>query len=206
MRTIVWIVLPFLFAGSVYGQEPEAPTEKRFKMGFGAGLNYSMANYSAESLSGSAANGLGVRVGVLGEYRLAPMWYVSPRAELSFHNTEIGFGSPEDGGGKYEVMPVSTDIATYVIFKSRPEHSSRPYALLGPSIQIPLPDRNAPSDFFATGPNLSLDLGIGCDVSTKHFDFAPELRYSFGLLDVNQNPAFQSVYFHNISFVINFKG
>ena len=80
-----------------------------------------------------------------------------------------------------------------------------PYILAGPNFRLPLKNKSKSSTEFENKPDLTLDFGIGLENRLKYFIFAPEIRYSLGLLNVNENPTFQSLNYHNISLVLNFK-
>ena len=49
------------------------------------------------------------------------------------------------------------------------------------------------------------DFGIGFENRIRRFVFAPELRYSLGLLNISENPSLQGLHFNKISLVFNFK-
>ncbi|MDE1052266.1 hypothetical protein, partial [Escherichia coli] len=82
---------------------------------------------------------------------------------------------------------------------------AEPYLLIGPNLNIPLQRSPELNTAFQSGYNFSIDLGIGLENTFKHFIFAPELKYSYGLTNVNQNPSLKSVYFHSVGLTLNFK-
>jgi hypothetical protein len=84
--------------------------------------------------------------------------------------------------------------------------SLRPYILIGPNYRVAVKDRNAPSSVFSNRNDLAIDLGIGLEKVFTHFKIAPEIRYSRGLYNVNQNPTLKSVKYNNICVVFNFRG
>jgi len=53
--------------------------------------------------------------------------------------------------------------------------------------------------------DFAIDFGIGFESSVKRFVFAPEIRFSYGLLNINENPVFQTLRYNNLSLILNFK-
>ena len=79
-----------------------------------------------------------------------------------------------------------------------------PYFFTGPCFKIPLYKKTNLSSDFKTNPDFAIDFGIGLENKFKNFIFAPELRYSFGLLNINKNPNLQTLNFNNISLIFKF--
>lgn len=87
---------------------------------------------------------------------------------------------------------------------SSPGEKLRPYLLLGPNLRLNMAE--APSSEFGYDSNLdfAIDAGFGIEREYKFFIFAPEIRYTYGLLDVNQSPELSFVYHHTIAAVFGF--
>lgn len=206
MRKVIFVMGLLISSLSAFSQSDSEAGDKRLKYGFNLGVNYSNL-LENEMLPSNAAvsNNLGFRVGILADYRISKLFSVSPKAELSFNESKVNFTHNDDSQSVYEVLPMSLDFMAHFTFKDNNEKLS-PYFFFGPNVRIPVSNRSEDPATFSTRADFAIDFGIGVDKSLKHFNFSPELRYSFGLLNVNQNPMIQSLYLHNISLVFNFLG
>jgi hypothetical protein len=179
---------------------------KRVQLGFNLGGNYSwLLTNDQLPTNARTTHGTGFQLGVLSDIRLTNWLYVSPKAELAFNKASVDFvGFSETD--TYEVFPVSLEFKNHFIFKKNYVRSS-PYFLIGPAVRIPIQNKNKLSTTaFSTRTDLAIDFGIGLDNRFSFFNFAPELRYSFGLLNINAHPQLQSIKFHKVALVFNFKG
>jgi hypothetical protein len=206
MKKVVFVVGLLISSFAVFSQSDSNTIEKRLKYGFNLGINQSnvLDNRKLPS-NASLSNNLGFRLGILADYKISKFLSVSPKAEVSFNNSEVNFTNFDGSQTEYEIMPISLDFMTHFIFKRNNEKLS-PYFFFGPNVKIPISEKNNNSTPYSTKSDFAIDFGIGVDKPFTHFHFSPELRYSFGLLNINQNPSIQSLYFHNISLVFNFLG
>ena len=206
MKKVVFVVGLLISSFAVFSQSDSNTIEKRLKYGFNLGMNQSnvLDNRKLPS-NASLSNNLGFRLGILADYKISKFLSVSPKAEVSFNNSEVNFTNFDGSQTEYEIMPISLDFMTHFIFKRNNEKLS-PYFFFGPNVKIPISEKNNNSTPYSTKSDFAIDFGIGVDKPFTHFHFSPELRYSFGLLNINQNPSIQSLYFHNISLVFNFLG
>ncbi|MBU2020375.1 MAG: PorT family protein [Bacteroidetes bacterium] len=198
-------VLGLLFSPFVvYTQSVTNNIEKPLKFGFNLGINQSnvLDNGNLPN-NASLSNNLGFRLGILADYKVAKIFLISPKAELSYNNCQIDFTNSDGSKSQYEVMPKSLDLMSHFVFKKNNEKSS-PYFLFGPNVKIPISKRPKDQSSYSTSADFAIDFGIGIERAFANFNFSPELRYSFGLRNVNQNPMIQSLKFHNISLVLNF--
>lgn len=206
MEKVVLAIALLFCSSTVFSQSSDSIDDKRLKYGVNLGLNYSnLLDDDKLPDNASLSNNFGFRLGVLVDYSVSELFYISPKAELSFNNSKVDLNRADGSQIDYEVMPVNLEFMTHFIFKDNKEKLS-PYFYVGPNVRLPLSIEDNNSTEFPTGNDFAIDFGIGVDKSLKHFNFAPELRYSFGLLDVNQHPELQTLYFHNISLVFNFLG
>jgi hypothetical protein len=204
MKKVVFVVGLLLSSFAVFSQSDPNTIEKRLKYGFNLGINQSNVLNNGELPSNaSLSNNLGFRIGILANYKIAKILSISPKAELSSNNSKIVFINSDGSHTEYEVMPTSLDFMTHFIFKKNNEKLS-PYFFFGPNIKIPISKKTDNITSFRTNSDFAIDFGIGIDKELTKFNFSPELRYSFGLLNVNQNPSIQSLKFHNISLIFNF--
>jgi hypothetical protein len=207
MKKVVFVFALFLCSQWVVAQNGNlpGPEEKRLKLGFGMGVNHSIIIY--EDIPGKAysVNDPGIRLGIFAEYEALNFLFIAPRAELSFNNGKVDLSNQDGSNSIYEVMPISLDLMAHFIIKKEGGRLS-PYFLIGPNFKIPLSQETVDTTEFPTAPDFAIDFGIGVDKAFRSFCFAPELRYSYGLLNVSQNPRVQSLGFHSLSLVLNFKG
>jgi outer membrane protein W len=206
MKKVIFVAGLLMSSLTVFSQSESGVNEKRMKYGFNLGINYSnLLDNEMLPSNASLSNNLGFRLGILADYKISKFLSVSPKAEVSFNNSEVNFTNIDGSQTEYEIMPISLDFMTHFIFKRNNEKLS-PYFFFGPNVKIPISEKNDNSTTYSTKSDFAIDFGIGVDKPFTHFHFSPELRYSFGLLNINQNPSIQSLYFHNISLVFNFLG
>ena len=206
MKNVVFAIVLLFCSSTVFSQSSDSDNEKRLKYGFNLGLNYSnLLDDDKLPENASLTNNFGFRLGILADYSVSELFHISPKAELSFNNSKVSFTRIDGSETDYKVMPVSLEFMTHFLFKDKKDKLS-PYFYVGPNVKIPLSIEDDNTTEFATGHDFAIDFAIGVDKSLAHFNFAPELRYSLGLLDVNQHPGIQTLNFHNISLVFNFLG
>lgn len=189
----------------VFAQSEGDDVDKKLRVGFNLGTNYSFL-HSKEPLPDNSEiyQGIGAKIGLLMDYSISGRLLFSPKAELGFNNSGIETANNDDSKSTYEVFPGSLDIMTHFVYRIG-DGKSVPYLLLGPGFRIPLDNNPKITSEFRNKPDLAVDFGIGLENRLRYFIFAPEIRYSYGLLNVNENPAFQTLNYHNISLVLNFK-
>ncbi|MCR5820563.1 MAG: PorT family protein [Bacteroidaceae bacterium] len=128
----------------------------------------------------------GFTVGVLGEMRLnstlalrlAPAMHFGQK-HVAFHEQISGRDSTQNIKSAYISLPIELKIAA-------PRYNNfRPYAMIGvaPSVDLTVKNHRAilPKRF-----DCFLELGMGCDIYLPFFKLVPELKFSFGLLDILQ--------------------
>ena len=206
MKKVIFVAGLFISSLTVFSQSESAVNEKRMKYGFNLGISYSnLLDNEMLSSNASLSNGLGFRLGILADYKISKFLSISPKAEISFNNSKVNFTNNDGSQTGYEIMPISLDFMAHFIFKKNNEKLS-PYFFFGPNVKIPISKKNDNSTTYSTNSDFAIDFGIGINKPFAHFNFSPELRYSFGLLNINQHPSIQSLNFHNISLVFNFLG
>lgn len=176
--------------------------DRSWDWGFNLGANRTMLDVPANSSSiYSAEEGLGFQCGILANRMIIPFIYFTPKAELSFNSAEINFKNSFQP--IYDVMPVSLNLAPHLRIRLEIGKYA-PYIVFGPSYKFPVNKRSKITDVFDTSPDLALDLGIGIELKRKFFTVAPELRYSYGTLNVNQSPQIMELYMNQLSLIFNF--
>ncbi|KAB1065981.1 outer membrane beta-barrel protein [Salibacter halophilus] len=206
MEKVVLAIALLFCSSTIFSQSSDSIDEKRLKYGFNLGLNYSnLLDDDKLPENASVTNNFGFRLGVLADYSVSELFHISPKAELSFNNSKVELDRADGSQLDYEVMPVSLEFMTHFLFKDNKEKLS-PYFYVGPNVKLPLLLKEPGKTEFPTRYDFAIDFGVGVDKPLKHFNFAPELRYSFGLHNVNGHPELQTLYFHNISLVFSFLG
>ena len=200
-----------LWSTTAYTQPEINEESNKFKFGFNLGTNFSTLihkpyNQSNLSLPNNAeiSNGIGLSLGLIMDYSITDKLTISPKSEMSFYNSSVVFIDNDNSNNIYEIFPTSLNFMTHFVYKIK-NNNIIPYLLIGPNFKLPISRKPYSNKEFYNSSDLAIDLGIGLENKTKVLIFAPELKYSFGLLNINQNPLLQRLYHHNISLIINFK-
>lgn len=203
MKKVVFVLCLFC-SFTVFSQSDNTINEKRLKCGFNLGLNHTnILDKGMLPNNASLSNDLGIRLGLLADFKVSNFLSISPKAEMSFNKGRINFTNIDGSQTRYEIMPISIDFMAHFIFKKQNEKMS-PFIFFGPNVKVPISKKTDNSTVYSTNSDFAIDFGVGLDNSFTYFNFSPELRYSFGLLNVNQHPAIQTLNFHSISLVFNF--
>jgi len=204
MKKTVMVLAIIFMVGKVAAQNDQ-PAQPRIMFGFNIGLNYTNLQ-SAHNSNVSLHNGPGFRLGLLGQSKITERLNFCPKTELVFNEASVSYPGFQNAAAKESlVYPVNMDIMMHLNY-TLSKRKNPLYILAGPNLRVPFLDRKNPRYPYANNPDLAIDLGIGLEQHLKYFILAPELRYSFGLLNINKDPSLSKVYFHNISLVLNFKG
>lgn len=182
--------------------QSESKPDRKTSFGFNLGTNYSNLS-TKETLPGyaSISNGVGASLGIFMDYSISRQILFSPKIELAYNNGSVEFSDEND---KYKIFPISLDIMAHMKYKVGGVKII-PYILAGPNFKLPLFNKPKNSSDFDTNPDFAIDFGVGFEKKNQYFILAPELRYSIGLLNVNQNPVLKSLNFNKISLILNFK-
>ena len=205
MKNVVLLTAMGLFSFGVFAQEGEDQVERKVRFGFNFSANYSNL-YSNDALPNDAevSNGPGFGLGVLMDYSISEKWMISPKSELSLYNSGVDLTNSEGTVARYDVFPAAINSMVHVAYKIG-DGKMLPYFFVGPTFRVPVSLETGETTTFESTPDLAFDLGFGLENKLKHFIFAPELKYTFGFMDVNNNPALQSLNFHSVSLILNFK-
>lgn len=204
MKNAVLLTAMGLFSLGVFAQEQDDQPERKVRFGFNLSANYSNL-YSNDALPDDAdiSNGFGFGLGVLMDYQISERFTLSPKSELSFYNSSVNYPAGE-GRARYDVFPAAVNVMVHAAYEMG-QGKMRPYFFAGPNFRMPVSVQSGETTTFETTPDLAIDLGFGLENKLKHFIFAPELKYSFGFMNVNNNPALQSLNFYSVSLLLNFK-
>lgn len=202
MKTLIFNILLIAFSANSFAQNEKPASEKKLHFGFNFGVNYSNVLKDWDYVNGySIENGPGVQLGLIANYSALKFLSISPKAELSFNQNSIRFTNTDIEN--FEVLPVSLQFMTHFQFKLN-RFSWKPYFFAGPNLKIPMNNSTDLSNVFPSRNDLAIDFGIGLDKHMSFFTFAPELRYSYGLLNISNHPATGPMHFHSMALVLNF--
>jgi len=205
MKSFALVFTFLLFSFTSVSQEEEI-LHKPWGIGISIGVNHTniIAPQSVIEI-GEVDNQLGFQLGFVADYQLGKMFSIAPKIELSFNEGEIVLADIEGNESRYDVLPITMNLMTHFTIK-KPEGKVKPYFFAGPNLKVPISKRPKVSTSFYHSYDFAIDFGIGVEKSYSKFNFSPELRYSYGLLNVNQNPRFQSMNFHQVSLVFSLVG
>lgn len=212
MNKVLFTCLIVLQATPLLSQFANGADQKKYSYGFSLGLNYSNILYeelpSYFNSNVERINSLGFRIGILSDFKISNMISMAPKAELSFNGGQVSIENIHNGQvvntSVYDIIPISAEIMTHVVFKKGDKHW-KPYFFVGPNVRLPLYQPNS-NVFKRNNADVAIDFGIGAQRTFTQFHFLPELRYTFGLLDLNPDPRLESVNFHNVSLIFSVMG
>ena len=199
MKKVALAVILSMVMAPSFAQIGKNKKEKFATFGLNAGINRSkLAFSSTQSVGDFITNGSGYRMGVISNFQFTQRFSVAPKAELSFNSSVLS------SGGEQLVSPTNLELLGHLKFKLR-KGSLSPYVIVGPNFRIPLQGVNR-DNLIPTKENVALDIGVGLDVPIFKYRISPELRYSFGLMNINRNSTVSDMKYHNVSLVLNLSG
>lgn len=199
MKRITLITCIALTATSVFGQVKEEQKKKIATFGFNLGVNRSNLDFGSTQLDGDQiSNGMGYRLGIISNFQFTQRFSLAPKAELSFNAAKL-----EQDGVSYKVSPNHLEFIAHLKYKFKKEGLS-PYLIAGPNFRVPV--QYLKSNLVPTKENVAIDVGFGMDAPIFGINISPELRYSFGIGNINRDSEFSDLQYHNIALVINFSG
>ena len=205
MKQVVIAILILFSSIFSYAQSDDSDVEKKVQFGFNLGVNYAnLHSKKALPTNMEISNGPGFRLGLLSSIKFNDVISLWTKGELAFNQSKVLF-SDLDNSTFYKVMPISLEFAPHLVFTKK-NGNLNPFVFIGPSIKLPVEERVPNTSIFPTGKDFAVDFGIGLNKALPYFNFAPELRYSYGLLNINKHPAIQTLNFHSISLIFNFIG
>jgi hypothetical protein len=206
MQKIASISIALSLAVSTFAQSEDL---NKLKFGFNVGVNYSNLQLVPVNFINAKgigiSNGVGGRMGILVDYQINERFSFSPKTEMSFNTGSVSLPKTGDEQEVYSILPVTIEVASHFNYRLSARNAG-PYISFGPSLKIPLADKKNTMNQISGSPDLALDLGVGLDRMLPSFHFAPELRYSFGLMNLSRINAISKLNFHSISLIFNFKG
>lgn len=206
MKNLVFVFVGLFLSFTLFSQDSHDKEQKKFL--FGISLGYNQPNLIVDSdfvTDDQVINVKGFSVGSLAEMKFTDNISFLSRLGFTFGGGEILFLSDTVENFGYKVIPISLDLSGHFMFKKR-GGKLNPYFLIGPSYNKVIRDKDSDLERWSSKSNVTIDFGVGLDYLFKKFIFAPELVYSYGLVDINSNSDIESIKMHTISLVFNFKG
>ncbi len=205
MKKYIIIVIIATFAYPLFAQTPTNETEKKIKLGFNFGINHSLLQ-SKKAIPKNAViyNGFGTRLGLIMDCIIAKKLLFSPKIEMAFNESGVITTNSDNTITTHKIFQSSLEIMSHLVYKIG-KGKAIPYLMLGPNFRTPLVKEASSTSNFQNKSDLAIDFGIGLENKLKHFTCAPEIRYSLGLLNINQNPTIPHLNYHSLSMVLNFK-
>lgn len=195
------IVSQFLFS-----QEPESKIPRKALYGFSLGLHYStfgIEEKRGQLLKNENEDAIGGRMGLAADYELNKQINFVPKLEVAFYGNKPTYQSAV-GEEDYELSNIALETKAHFTFDLY-NRVSKPYLLLGISYSHVLDEEDGAQS--PSGSFFSIDGGVGYYKKGKFFISSPELRYSYGLTNINNTKEVNSnILLHSIALVFSFKG
>lgn len=205
MKTIPFLITLFCCTICCAQSDLETPTNP-LKYGVSVGINYSILNQeNVSAVDDDIRNGVGLNLGIFAECPLTRWMSFTPRAGISFNNSKIVHSGSNNEELTYGLMPITAELRGHFVFNSS-RSKLAPYVFFGPNLRVPLNNRFDGMEEFSNKTSLALDFGVGLEKALSNMSIAPELRYSYGLTDVNDKSRFDQAFMHTVSLLVNFKG
>lgn len=207
LRSKIAFICLFVFASTtLLAQEASDADRKKINYGFIIGGNYSILNQGKDNPVNEMdiTNGPGFGVGLGAEFRLYKGFYAAPSVMFMMGGSEVNFTN-RDLKAPYEVMPVSLGFNANFQYKFG-EGVNQPYVILGGKLDIPV-GKDDETTSFGNGNNWGMNVGVGLSHWFNAFMFAPEIVYSHGFSNINENPSIPAnagLYMHQVSLRFKF--
>lgn len=150
------------------------------------------ASPSFDSLHSVMANSsFGFSLGLIANFRLAEFLDLRVMPEVVFYENQVDYNYIRGGQAMIDEQVVETTFVEFPIlfkYKSMRRGNTRMYLVGGvePGIEATgkKEDQDDDDKLLVNGTNLSVQVGFGLDVYFPLFKFAPEIRFSRGLLNM----------------------
>jgi hypothetical protein len=207
LRSKIAIICLFaMSSASLQAQEATDADRKKMNVGFIVGGNYSFLTTKASNPTTQMeiTNKPGIGLGIGAEFQLFKGLYAAPSAIFMMGGSEVNFAN-RDLKEVYEVMPFAVGLNANFQYKFS-EGVNQPYVILGGKVDIPVQKQEETTDY-GNSPNWGLNVGVGLSHWFKPFMLAPELVYSHGFSNINNDPSISAdagLYMHQISLRFKF--
>ncbi|HHH54577.1 MAG TPA: hypothetical protein ENK91_13030 [Bacteroidetes bacterium] len=201
MKIISILFISLVISGSAFSQIVDKP----YNVGLGLGIvhpNLVLNKGSSDTVS--IKNSTGFIVVLNGEYFINKSISLSPKIGLAFNRGTVIFEKSNGYKENYDLMSVSYDFMLDLTI-NKSNNALKPYILFGGKYKIPMTGKMNTSKYPPENSSFAIDVGIGLNKSITKLIVNPEIRYSYGISNINSHPKINSLYFHSISFIVYFK-
>lgn len=140
------------------------------------------------------SNAFGFSLGLIANVRLAEFLDLRITPEVVFYENKVDYNYIRGGQSVVDEQIVETTFVEFPLlfkYKSMRRGNTRMYLIGGvePGIEATgkKKDQNDEDKLLVSGTNLSVQVGFGLDVYFPLFKFAPEVRFSRGLLNMKND-------------------
>lgn len=203
MKKLSLLFLMLASGQTAFGQRQ--PDSDNLRFGFDLSIGYSNLQVSpvqfvyAKSIE--VKNGVGGKLGIMMDYKMNDRLSFSPKMDMAFNSARINIVQSGDIRTTYHVQQAGIEIPLLFNYKIS-DWNPAPYIILGPCLKLPLA---SPKNMLSFNSDVSIDFGVGMNNAVAYFIFAPELRYSYGLVNLSGVNEIGILNMHSISLVLNFK-
>lgn len=201
MKNAFWILFMLLFTTSLSAQTKKLQyrpyiDQRRFHYGFLLGIHTQDLEFRNSGMKDQNSGeqwyadvdtySPGFQVGILGELRINTYLALRTTPTLYFGQKRVVFHEQTTHRDSTQNIK-STLVSIPVDLKITPPrfNNYRPYFLVGISPTLDLTAKKNQA-VRLTPFDLYMELGVGCDIYLPFFKLIPELKFSFGLLDILQ--------------------
>lgn len=198
----------FILTAFVVATVFAANAQGRFQMGdnnqpfltYGLDFGINRSQLSFENATGSSwAHAEGYRFGFVTNLNFTDRFSIVPKAELSFSSAKVDGTSDE-----FNVKFSQLELMAHMKFKTSYNRFS-PYILAGPNVRIPIMTRTQEGGFY-TNEDIAIDLGAGLDIPIFRLTLSPEVRYTFGVKDIQSGSSLGDFKHNNIALMLVLSG
>ena len=197
MKNSIFAVSIMLCAFQISAQE--IPVISRPLLGFNVGVSYSNIIITNNSSTSNLKNSGGLLLGLVADFTLNEKIHFTPKVELNMQNAHVRF---EEDPFHYHLRNNTIEIKPHFTFRT-PKEEYESYLIIGPNIRIAVPNENTSTEY-ACGSDVALDIGVGGFKAFRFFGLSPELRYTYGFMNINKHPLLTNVKYHSVSLVLGF--
>lgn len=159
----------------------------------------------------------GFRVGFVANVNLTEHFDFRMTPSVSLYGRSVEYRYPNTKVARTELRESTwVDLPLLVKYKSQRRHNTRMYVIGGISLGIEANVRRGEttgaSRLLTKNTDLSVEYGVGLEQFFEYFKFAPELRFSHGLVNVlesqqvsGQNSGIRRLNTHTVSLYLNFE-
>ena len=199
------IISILFFSLTIYGSGFSQITDKPYNVGLGLGVvQPNLVSNEGLSDTVSIKNSTGFIMVLNGEYFINKSVSLSPKIDFAFNRGTVIFEHSNGYKENYYLMSVSYDFMLDITI-NKSNSALKPYILFGGKYKIPVKGRINLSNYPPENSSFAIDVGIGLNKSVTKFIVNPEIRYSYGITNINSHPELNSLYLHTISFIVYFK-